>query len=68
MSIDDALAYMKRMREDPAFRTQVQALHDGDDQDAAWAFVKEQGYEFNFSEFLQAQQEDMESLTLATPQ
>lgn len=68
MSIDDALAYMKRMREDPAFKKQVQALHDGDTQDAAWAFVREQGYEFSFSEFLQAQQECVESLENATPQ
>jgi len=46
----------------------VQALHDGDNQDAAWAFVREQGYEFSFSEFLQAQQECVESLENATPQ
>ncbi|GAB7082146.1 Nif11-like leader peptide family natural product precursor [Megalodesulfovibrio paquesii] len=55
MSIDDALAYMKRMREDAAFKQQVQALHDADNKDAAWTFVKDHGYEFTFSEFMQAQ-------------
>lgn len=60
MSMDDAKAYMKRMREDATFKEQVQALHDGEDKDAAWALIKEHGYEFSFSEFLQAQKEETE--------
>ncbi len=58
MSLDDAKAYMKRMREDTAFKQHVQTLHDSENKDAAWAYVKDHGYDFTFSEFLQAQKDE----------
>ena len=53
MSVESAIAYIKRMREDAAFR---QSLNDNSEDEAAnWALVKEAGYDFTMSEFKQAQ-------------
>lgn len=53
MSVEFAVAYIKRMREDDAFR---RVLNDNSEDEAAnWAFVKKNGYEFSMSEFKEAQ-------------
>lgn len=55
MSVESAVAYIKRMREDEAFR---RVLNDNSEDEAAnWAFVKTMGYEFTMPEFRQAQDE-----------
>ena len=55
MSVKSAVAYIKRMREDEAFR---RVLNDNSKDEAAnWAFVKTMGYEFTMPEFRQAQDE-----------
>lgn len=53
MSVESAVAYIKRMREDQDFR---KMLNDNSEDEAAnWALVKEAGYDFTMSEFKQAQ-------------
>ncbi len=53
MSVELAVAYIKRMREDAEFR---RVLNDNsEDEDANWAFVKANGYDFVMSEFKEAQ-------------
>lgn len=56
MSTENAKAYMRRMRTDPAFKRQVEAQAD---DDARWDFIRAQGYEFTFREFDAAQVELM---------
>ena len=53
MSVESAVSYIKRMREDAAFR---RALNENSEDEAAnWAFIKAAGYDFSLSEFKQAQ-------------
>lgn len=52
MSIESAKAYMQRMREDSAFRKQV---NECEDPEVNWALLRENGYEFTLDEFKQAQ-------------
>ncbi|THF55135.1 Nif11-like leader peptide family natural product precursor [Pseudothauera rhizosphaerae] len=52
MSVESAVAYIKRMRSDEEFRQAVNA-YDGDE--AVWAFVASEGFEFTMMEFKQAQ-------------
>lgn len=52
MSIENATAYMQRMREDPAFRKQV---NECEDVDANWTLLRANGYEFTLDEFKEAQ-------------
>ncbi len=54
MSVESAVAYIKRMRSDDAFR---QAVNGFDGSDAGWDYLKEQGFEFSMHEFKQAQDE-----------
>lgn len=54
MSIENAKAYMKRMREDDEFRKRI---NDEPSKDKNWAYLKSQGYEFSYEEFLAAQNE-----------
>jgi predicted ribosomally synthesized peptide with nif11-like leader len=55
MSVESAIAYIKRMRSDDAFRRAVND-HCGtsDDEARNWAYLKENGYEFTRQEFLEA--------------
>jgi predicted ribosomally synthesized peptide with nif11-like leader len=53
MSVESAVAYITRMRDDRDFHQSVNAL--AEDEEASWAFVKESGYEFTMSEFKEAQ-------------
>ena len=55
MSIESAVAYIHRMRDDREFRKH---LNDNSEDDAAnWAYIKTAGYEFTMPEFKQAQDE-----------
>lgn len=54
MTVESAMAYIRRMREDAAFRRTV---NDCEDDATNWAWVREQGYEFSLQEFKQAQDE-----------
>ncbi len=54
MSVESAVAYIKRMRSDDAFR---QTVNQNDDENANWAFLAEQGFVFSLEEFKQAQDE-----------
>ncbi len=54
MSVESALAYIKRMRSDEAFRQAVNAF---DGSDASWDYLKENGFEFTVNEFKQAQED-----------
>lgn len=54
MSIESAVAYLQRMREDDAFR---QTMNDFDGSDAAWSYLREQGFAFSMEEFRKAQDE-----------
>ena len=53
MSVEAAVAYIKRMRSDEDFRLVVN--HNSEDEAANWAFVKDSGYDFTMEEFKQAQ-------------
>lgn len=55
MTIEAAVRYIKRMRDDAEFR---RILNEYSENEAAsWAFVKDAGYDFTMSEFKQAQDE-----------
>jgi hypothetical protein len=52
MSVESAVAYIRRMREDPECSKH---LNDSRENEAAnWTFVKQQGYDYAMSEFKQA--------------
>lgn len=53
MSVESAVAYIKRMREDAEFRRVMN--ENSEDEAANWAIVKAAGYDFTMSEFKQAQ-------------
>lgn len=53
MSVESAVAYIKRMREDAEFRRMMN--ENSEDEAANWAIVKDSGYDFTISEFKQAQ-------------
>lgn len=52
MTVESAVAYIKRMRADDTFRRTV---NDCEDEAANWAFVQAAGYDFTLAEFKQAQ-------------
>ena len=53
MSVESAVAYITRMRDDKEFHQAVNALSE--DEDASWAFIKDSGYDFTLPEFKDAQ-------------
>jgi len=53
MSVESAVSYIKRMRDDAQFRTTMNALSEN--EEASWAEIKAAGYDFTMSEFKQAQ-------------
>lgn len=53
MSVESAVAYIRRMRSDPEFRRVLNA--NSEDEAANWAYVKAQGYDFTMLEFREAQ-------------
>jgi predicted ribosomally synthesized peptide with nif11-like leader len=52
MSVESAIAYITRMREDNEFHHLINAKSD--DEEAAWALIREQGYDFTLEEFQKA--------------
>jgi predicted ribosomally synthesized peptide with nif11-like leader len=54
MSVDSAVAYIKRMRSDNDFRAKMNDISE--DEEASWQAVREAGYEFTMSEFKQGQE------------
>jgi predicted ribosomally synthesized peptide with nif11-like leader len=55
MSVESAVAYIKRMREDNEFRRVLN--ENSEDEAANWAFVKANGYDFTMADFKAAQDE-----------
>lgn len=53
MSVESAVAYIKRMREDADFRRTMNEYSE--DEAASWAQIKAAGYDFTMPEFRQAQ-------------
>lgn len=51
MSVDSAIAYIKRMRSDDVFRRTV---NDCEDEATNWAFLRKAGYEFTPDDFKKA--------------
>jgi len=54
MSVESALAYIKRMHSDEEFRARMTQLSD--DEEASWAAMREEGFEFTLSEFKRGQE------------
>jgi predicted ribosomally synthesized peptide with nif11-like leader len=54
MSVESAVAYIKRMHSDKEFREKMSELSD--DEEASWAAIGEAGYEFSLSEFKRGQE------------
>ncbi len=57
MSIESAIAYMERMREDPVFRSKVNTCENPDEN---WAYLREMGFDFTPDEFKLAQKQVFE--------
>lgn len=55
MSVESAVAYIKRMRSDDAFRQTMNDLSE--DEEASWAHIRASGFEFTMQEFKKAQDE-----------
>ncbi len=53
MSVESAIAYITRMRDDKEFHRAVN--EHSEDEDASWAFIEASGYDFTMPEFKQAQ-------------
>lgn len=53
MSVESAVAYIKRMREDEAFRREFN--ENSEDEAKNWALIKEKGFDFTMKEFKEAQ-------------
>ena len=52
MSVESALAHIRRMRSDETYRSELNALSE--DEEACWAKARDEGYEFTMAEFKQA--------------
>ncbi|MGE4281657.1 MAG: Nif11-like leader peptide family RiPP precursor [Magnetospirillum sp.] len=55
MSVESAVAYIKRMRSDDEFRQKMNDLSE--DESASWAEIKASGFDFTMIEFKKAQDE-----------
>lgn len=55
MSVESAVAYIKRMRSDEAFRKNMNDISE--DEEASWAQIRANGFDFTMQEFKQAQDE-----------
>ena len=53
MSVESAIAYITRMRDDKEFHRAVN--EHSEDEAASWAFIKESGYDFTPGDFREAQ-------------
>lgn len=52
MSVESALAHIRRMRSDETYRSEMNALSE--DEEAVWAKAAAEGYEFTIAEFKEA--------------
>ena len=52
MSVDSAIAYITRMREDKDFHRQINEASE--DEAAAWALIRAHGFDFTPEEFNEA--------------
>jgi predicted ribosomally synthesized peptide with nif11-like leader len=55
MSVESAIAYITRMREDKNFHRQINQASE--DESAAWALIRDHGYDFTPEEFNEAKDE-----------
>jgi predicted ribosomally synthesized peptide with nif11-like leader len=55
LSVESAIAYIKRMREDEEFRRLMN--DNSEDEEASWALIGANGYDFTMEEFKAAQDE-----------
>ena len=53
MTVESAVAYIRRMRSDDDFRKQMNEISE--DEDASWTAIREAGYEFTMTDFKKAQ-------------
>jgi len=52
MSVESAIAYITRMREDKDFHRAINAASE--DEAASWALIRANGYDFTMEEFMEA--------------
>ena len=52
MSVESAIAYITRMREDKEFHGAVN--EQSEDEAASWALIRANGYDFTMEEFMEA--------------
>ena len=52
MSVESAIAYITRMREDKDFHHLINAKSE--DEEACWALIREHGYDFTLEDFQKA--------------
>ena len=55
MSVESAIAYITRMREDKEFHRRINEASE--DEAAAWALIRAHGYDFTLEEFNEAKNE-----------
>ncbi|WP_454918070.1 Nif11-like leader peptide family RiPP precursor [Xanthobacter sediminis] len=55
MSVESALAYIRKMRSDDDFRRKMNEISE--DEDASWAEIRAAGFDFTMKEFKAAQDE-----------
>jgi predicted ribosomally synthesized peptide with nif11-like leader len=52
MSVESAIAYITRMREDKDFHRAINEVSE--DEAASWALIRAHGYDFTMEEFMEA--------------
>ncbi len=52
MSVESAVAYITRMREDKDFHRAIN--EQSEDEAASWALIRANGYDFTMEEFMEA--------------
>jgi predicted ribosomally synthesized peptide with nif11-like leader len=65
MSVESALSYIRRMRDDDDFRRSMNEISD--DDDAAWAQIQAAGFTFTMEEFRAAQEKMYEEHGVTPP-
>jgi predicted ribosomally synthesized peptide with nif11-like leader len=55
MSVESAIAYITRMREDKEFHSSINQASE--DESAAWELIRAHGYDFTHEEFNEAKNE-----------
>ncbi|MFG1419290.1 Nif11-like leader peptide family natural product precursor [Xanthobacter sp. V0B-10] len=55
MSVESAVAYIRRMRSDDEFRRKMNEISE--DEDTSWKEIRDAGFDFTMKEFKAAQDE-----------